>query len=362
MKSWKSTTVRLGILFVILAVFGCTATQLGQPPQKVDLSGAAYVGSNACAQCHEKEAKGYAQTSHATSLKPLSAYGLKLPPKIKVFDDADKDGKNSVVEIDLTSNWVHGVMSNHYVLATIPKEVGFEGGTIYRVAGVAKKGDAWELKPAASRDVDKDGKPDWVASVVNMGPDYICSLCHSPGLNEMVNKPTKRPGAEKMEKGIGCETCHGPGSLHVEDKKANTILSGKASCAVCHKDGRPNEGKDGKPWTYDSGNHYGVRNWFANNHLLRGKMTCGDCHTSHSVNAGGKMLPGTVEQTCARCHNYKFNIEELMWKTPTDRMDHITRDHGFGFLTYNELGDDPKTKNTEITNPAVIEKIRKVMK
>ena len=85
----------------------------------------------------------------------------------------------------------------------------------------------WEKTPHAGAwaTLEKDGKH----------YDLTCIGCHVVGY--------RRPGgfcrlkeASGFEN-VGCETCHGPGSLHAEDHKADSIIlaSTRATCAAqCH--------------------------------------------------------------------------------------------------------------------------------
>ena len=86
-----------------------------------------------------------------------------------------------------------------------------------------------------------------------------------------------------------CETCHGPGSVHVENRgrRPGDILSGDPqACFACHLN---------------------VKGEFMLQHhhpVPEGLMTCSDCHDMHGSNvrsSGGAMLLGNNEK-CFRCH------------------------------------------------------------
>lgn len=89
---------------------------------------------------------------------------------------------------------------------------------------------------------------------------------------------------------MGCEACHGPGSIHNETGGARaTIINPKKSpetCFNCHLD---------KRGEFNLPHHHPV---------LEGKMSCADCHNphkSHAIIAGGTSLMGENE-TCFQCH------------------------------------------------------------
>jgi predicted CXXCH cytochrome family protein len=89
---------------------------------------------------------------------------------------------------------------------------------------------------------------------------------------------------------IGCETCHGPGSVHAESGGArNTIINPNKSpevCFQCHLDMR---GRFALPHSHP---------------VMEGKVSCSDCHNPHkgdAVKGGGISLTSEAE-TCTKCH------------------------------------------------------------
>ncbi|MEK7995568.1 MAG: cytochrome c3 family protein [Planctomycetota bacterium] len=86
-----------------------------------------------------------------------------------------------------------------------------------------------------------------------------------------------------------CETCHGPGSVHVENrgrKSGDILVRDPAMCFACHFD---------------------VKGKFMLQHhhpVPEGRMFCSDCHNMHGSDvaaSGGAMLLGENEK-CFGCH------------------------------------------------------------
>ena len=126
------------------------------------------------------------------------------------------------------------------------------------------------------------------------GATYVgseaCAECHQDiyrDFNTATHYHLKAPGTNAMF--VGCESCHGPGSLHVESGGApNTIINpGKSPqvCFQCHVD---------KEAEFNLPSHHPV---------IEGKMSCADCHDPHK----GNVIPGGTElaslnSLCTKCH------------------------------------------------------------
>ena len=236
-------------------------------------------------------------------------------------------------------------MMNDYIIAEIPSTTGFKD-KVYRVGAVKKTDGKWSVEPAKKKDVDNDGKPDWTAENFNCGP------CHSPGIQN---------GSPNY--GISCESCHGPGATHAnadisKKKETMSLETAKTSCLSCHKS---NPVKD-DAGNFETDNHHGTRDYFASKHAQSSQLNgCLTCHNPHKVNASGAtIIADKPTDICAKCHAGKtIDIDKLMWKNPSDKYGHITRDHSFGAIKYEDLQDDPATKPVEIKNPTIIELIKK---
>jgi len=118
-----------------------------------------------------------------------------------------------------------------------------------------------------------------------------CEQCHEKITRDFktaTHALLKAEGANAAN--VGCESCHGPGSIHQESGGANhTIINPKKSsetCFQCHLDKR---GEFNLPY------HHPV---------LEGKISCGDCHDPHkgpAIEGRGTSLASEF-RTCGGCH------------------------------------------------------------
>ncbi len=120
-----------------------------------------------------------------------------------------------------------------------------------------------------------------------------CSTCHediSKDFKFATHSRQLAKGKNAEEAGVGCESCHGPGSLHVESGgKKGTIINPRKSpetCFQCHLDKRAE---------FSLPHHHPV---------LEGKMSCADCHNPHKGNMikGGGTSFDSANETCFQCH------------------------------------------------------------
>ncbi|MEI7910795.1 MAG: cytochrome c3 family protein [Verrucomicrobiota bacterium] len=118
-----------------------------------------------------------------------------------------------------------------------------------------------------------------------------CATCHEKLVRDFRtadHAKLQAKGKNALE--MGCESCHGPGSKHVEaGGGAGTIVNPRKSpetCFQCHID---KKAQFMLPYTHP---------------VLAGKVSCSDCHNPHTGNAvkgGGTQLAGKAE-TCQQCH------------------------------------------------------------
>lgn len=169
-----------------------------------------------------------------------------------------------------------------------------------------------------------------------------CIGCHVTGL--ALNKKDDTYEASYSELNVGCEVCHGPGSIHAENPELSGSIVNPRSldyagamdvCNQCHTAGvsQPN-GNVGYPWNekenkafkpgdaldgYLQGGSYGEpetygkirsglwHNWPNNGHA-EAETRCFDCHNPHG-GAGKHQLVNAVynNNLCLSCHGTEFS-------------------------------------------------------
>jgi len=132
------------------------------------------------------------------------------------------------------------------------------------------------------------------------GQSYVgeakCLECHSEQLKGYEGSPHHRVADPRSPASKqGCESCHGPGSKHVDDPGAFAVrdlnklppTEVSATCTTCH-----NRGEHAL--------------WDGSQHDTR-KLTCTTCHSVHDYKSDTKQLKEKTQvAVCATCHRDKL--------------------------------------------------------
>ncbi|MBL9136724.1 MAG: hypothetical protein JNK85_12680 [Verrucomicrobiales bacterium] len=128
------------------------------------------------------------------------------------------------------------------------------------------------------------------------GATYVgsesCEQCHESVTKHFASATHARLMARGANGSVdvGCESCHGPASVHVESGGASrTIVNPNrdpSSCFACHT-------------------HLRAQFALPNRHpVMEGRLRCSDCHESHrgdAMKAGGTALL-SMNDACIECH------------------------------------------------------------
>ncbi len=167
-----------------------------------------YVGSSACAECHQDKADLLAQSIHSKMIRP----NAHLPGVI--HGDLRRPNAPRLPPTNDPTNDVHWVMGGHY------KEESYIR-TNWTGSNIAYRVTQFEWAPITGTYANnKDATRDWLVK---------CAGCHTTGYN-----PINQSFAELN---IGCEACHGPGGDHVADG-GNSVFPiidrSTEGCGFCH--------------------------------------------------------------------------------------------------------------------------------
>ncbi len=259
-----------------------------------------YVTSKECAECHEKEYKGWSKTLHSKIVQDAKAdrsamLGDFSDPRAKEF------AKEYDIELTVGSHW-----KQRYL--------------------VKLKGEYYAL-PIVWSVVTKRWE-DYSVSFWNRMPySKFCIGCHTTNYN--VKDKTY------SEHFVGCEACHGPGQKHVESGGDKKFITNPANlpdnlrdmiCASCHVKAKDKSKKYTFPVGYKPGDNLAdylfvlkaedetveefilneFNNWKKNRKAPQDCSVCGIDKTG--VPQKLQKADDTVTDFCFGCHNFKDNF------------------------------------------------------
>jgi hypothetical protein len=188
---------------------------------------AEFVGSKACMRCHKEEHQSWQKTLHSKMVLPMKEGLLK-----DAGDAWEKDAKGTPGP---TKGNVTGA-------AAKMDDVVFVVGTNWKQRYLIK-----DPTTGGHQFMDKQWNrmtKAWEGYGQKNTWETQCTTCHTTGFR-LTAYDASNPKAQKWEyaeANIGCEACHGPGSVHAKSKKKADIytFAGKSRaeqskvCGYCH--------------------------------------------------------------------------------------------------------------------------------
>jgi tetratricopeptide (TPR) repeat protein/Zn finger protein HypA/HybF involved in hydrogenase expression len=326
---------RIALLLGFVSIAGCASPESN------------YVGSAACASCHEGAYGDWMQYDHRRAIEiptNQSVEGDFSGATFTHFEDSysfiRSDSAFVVVangdSLEVAYTFGHFPLQQYLLPA--------HGGRLQAltVAWNTEKGEWYSLYP------DEPTPPGdllhWNSP--NLNWNYMCADCHSTALKRGYDVATDSYDTTFEELSVGCEACHGPGASHVEwadSKKGSDPYQsapktevvpgvGRAStveltkelnmCASCHSRrveiGPGLNANDSErvhpaafldrysPSLLEDSLYFGdgqirdevyVYGSFLQSKMAQVGVTCSDCHNVHT---GKIKLPGNA--LCASCH------------------------------------------------------------
>ena len=230
-SSMKSEALRaLSVVGLLLGIAGAAAQSANGDASL--RSG--YVGNSACVSCHRTQSLSYTATGHhLTSQLPTekSVHG-SFAQGVNTLVIVSPENKFGLPGLWFTMEARNGKFTET-AFTGYRSKVEKQSAEIDIVTGSGKRGQTYlswrgdslfELPvsfwTAGSRWINSPGYADGTADFsrpVNPG----CMECHSTYLEPLESGPnTNRYRKDTFVPGISCETCHGPGALHVASESA----------------------------------------------------------------------------------------------------------------------------------------------
>lgn len=289
-----------------------------QQAEEANVASAHYVGSQACAKCHADIYNRWKKTPMANIVRDPREHPDAIIPNLAT---------NTVAPFSR-------------------EQVAFVYGSQWKQRYFTKIGDdyfplpvQWEIKNHKwSKYFVREGR-DWWAPFYppdNMkrptGP--TCDGCHSVGYDIHTK--------QVAEWNVGCERCHGPGSLHAEHPSRTNIIdpshmdyvAASDTCIQCHSQGRPRTiPLEGKYYDWPVGYNVGgsLQNYwtleqptlgktdfyffpdgtahknrmqgndFVQSVMYRRGVTCFSCHDVHGTGNYAQLIK-PADKLCLDCH------------------------------------------------------------
>jgi predicted CXXCH cytochrome family protein len=229
-KTWLGalatiTMVVLGGLTFLLFLNGGYHTPFGTLRSDV-VAPATFVGSKACATCHQAEADLWNTSQHKHAMQHATATTV-----LGNFDDASfdyygvhsrffkKDGK-FVVETDgpdgnlaaFEVKYTFGIDPLQQYLIEFP-DGRLQALSIAWDSGPKDRGGQRWFHLYPNEEIKHDDILHWTR--LNQNWNFMCAECHSTGVQKNYDAANDRFGTTSAELSVGCEACHGKGSRHV---------------------------------------------------------------------------------------------------------------------------------------------------
>jgi len=265
------------VLLLITTVFvGCKKDKGPDVPTQL-----AYIGSQACAECHQDNYDKFIKSGHPYKLnKVIDAKAPIYPYSTLTYLPSGVNGQytwNDITYVIGGYGWkARYIDKDGYIVTTDNSQYNFEDGSI---VGYHATDDEGTKK-------------------------YDCGRCHTTGWKSVADGGMPQddlPGmdGEFFAGGIQCESCHGMGNIHQATQEAEDITIDKSStlCGSCH---------------YRNEDHtIAASGGFIKHHEQYDEMISGphaskqciDCHDPHASTKYDSEAPGEgVTAACTDCH------------------------------------------------------------
>jgi len=263
--------------------------QSSKPAVTSSDAAATYVGSAACAGCHEEADAKWRGSHHdlamqeATLETVLGDFDAEVQHHGETVRFSRKDDAFFVEALDAEGKrrrfpvlYTFGVEPlQQYLLEVEPGRLQafpFAWDTRLKEQG----GQRWfHLQPGER--IEPGDPLHWTGPSYNW--NHSCADCHSTAVKKGYHRATKRYSTEYVEVDVGCEACHGPGSRHVELAETRAGLLPKSAGFD-----RRFAGPGDRTWTFVDGREMAV---LSSSLPTDEPEACAPCH-SRRADLGGE--------------------------------------------------------------------------
>jgi len=226
-----SRCVPIIALFLTVFVASCgQSEQTGVP----EISGpATFVGSTECQDCHEAEFDDWIGSDHELAMQIADADTV-----LGDFDDASFEYFGTITQFFTRHDGFYVRTADAsgedrdfriaYTFGVEPLQqylIEFPGGRLQTLAYT------WDTRPEADGGqrwfhmfpdeyIAPDDELHWTGLQQNW--NYMCAECHSTKLEMNYDAASDSFNTSYSEISVGCESCHGPGSRHIEQASADS--------------------------------------------------------------------------------------------------------------------------------------------
>jgi predicted CXXCH cytochrome family protein len=218
---------RRPVLIVLSIAVGAVSVLFWSVRQASKSESARFVGSSSCATCHPTEHAQWLESNHRHAMeKPTaeSVLGDFKESRFRYFGRETRFSRNGDSFLITTENQEgkQETFTVAYTLGYKPLQqylVDVGGG---RIQVLPFAWDSREKKEGGQRwfhlypdeNVTSANPLFWTRPLQNW--NHMCGDCHTTGFSKNFSESEERFGSRWSEVGDGCESCHGPGSVHVE--------------------------------------------------------------------------------------------------------------------------------------------------
>lgn len=305
----RKTLILIGLLLLALATASCAGPEGPEGPAgpagpegavaeaeelAAAVTGAEYISSAACGECHEDNYAAFMQSGHPYKLNPVVDGQPPEYPFTEVTELPEGYTWDDISYVIGGYNWKYRFVDQEgFIITGVPGARG-DGNTDYI-------GQFNFANPVVGNDLS--------TSAYHPGEErfYNCGTCHTTGYDP--DTPTEgMPGivGSWAEPGIQCEECHGPGSLHAADPRgvALDIERDSALCGECHLRGG-SEDVDAKGGFIK--HHEQYEELFQSKHITINCVVCHDPHAGVIALRKANEEDASVDVTRTSCENCHFN-------------------------------------------------------